>query len=199
MSKSLRFLKFSLFLFLICKAPLELCASEVDSLFLHFKKTVGFDYEFPREKVYLHLDNNAYLEGETIWFKAYVVRASSLRPTNLSRVLYAELINDKGSIVEKKLLRIDSLGQAHGEFELKLPVKSGYYEIRAYTREMTNWGTEACFSRVVPVFAASHDDKSLSLPWPEKVKKGSTGCPRIFNYDERKKVRQLTFYPESGH
>ncbi len=199
MSKSLRFLKFSLFLFLICKAPLELCASEVDSLFLHFKKTVGFDYEFPREKVYLHLDNNAYLEGETIWFKAYVVRASSLRPTNLSRVLYAELINDKGSIVEKKLLRIDSLGQAHGEFELKLPVKSGYYEIRAYTREMTNWGTEACFSRVVPVFAASHDEKSLSLPWPEKVKKGSTGCPRIFNYDERKKVRQLTFYPESGH
>ncbi len=186
---------FCLFVFV----GLDLSASTPDSLFRHFKKAANFDYNYPREKVYLHLDNNAYLEGETIWFKAYVVRASTLRPTELSRVLYVELLNDKGSIVQRKLLCIDSIGQAHGEFELKLPVRAGYYEVRAYTREMTNWGEEACFSRVVPVFSVSHKNNELNLPWPGHIKKTSVSSPRIFNYDERSDIRKLDFFTEGGH
>lgn len=43
-----------------------------------------------QEKVYLHFDNTGYFLGETMWFKAYVVAAPQLRPTELSRVLYVE-------------------------------------------------------------------------------------------------------------
>lgn len=113
--------------------PSRLCAqgtSTVDSLFQRFKVASAFDYNFPREKVFLHLDNNAYFEGETLWFKAYVVRASSLKPRPLSRVLYVELLSDAGALMQRKLLRLDSLGQANGEFDLELPVRSGYYEVR---------------------------------------------------------------------
>ena len=39
------------------------------------------------------MDNASYLEGDTLWYKAYVVRASSLLPTELSKVLYVELLN----------------------------------------------------------------------------------------------------------
>ncbi len=174
-------------------------ATPVDSLFARFKTAAGFDYNYPREKVFVHLDNNAYLEGETLWFKAYVVRASTLRPTDLSRVLYAELLNDKGSVVQRKLLRIDSLGQANGEFELNLPVKAGYYEVRAYTREMTNWGEAACFSRVIPVFATNKKRDALGIPWLETVTKTSAGRPRLTDFDERRSVRRLDFFPEGGH
>ena len=35
---------------------------------------------FPQEKVYIHTDRPYYLKGDTIWFRAYLVDASSLRP-----------------------------------------------------------------------------------------------------------------------
>ena len=46
-----------------------------------------------QEKVYIHTDNQCYFVGDTLWYKAYVVRADDLKPTNLSRVLYVELLS----------------------------------------------------------------------------------------------------------
>lgn len=84
------------------------------------RNIAGFDHEYPREKVYLHLDNTAYIEGDTLWFKAYVVQAD-LRPTTLSRVLYVELLNAGGQMMDQKLIRLDSLGQGDGMFDLNPP------------------------------------------------------------------------------
>ena len=36
-----------------------------------------------QEKVYLHLDNNCYFKGDTIWYKSYVVRADNLDYTDM--------------------------------------------------------------------------------------------------------------------
>ena len=143
-----------LLLFALLLRPALAQESDVEALFDKFKAAARFDYTFPREKVYLHLDNAAYFEGDTLWYKAYVVRASSLRPTALSRVLYVELLGADGQQMALHTLRLDSLGTASGGFPLLLPIRAGYHEVRAYTREMVNWGEEACFSRVVPVFHA---------------------------------------------
>ena len=40
-----------------------------------------------QEKVYIHTDNTCYFVGDTLWYKAYVVRADNLRPTDMSRIL----------------------------------------------------------------------------------------------------------------
>ena len=100
--------------------------SDVEALFAKFKAAARFDYDFPREKVYLHLDNSAYLEGDTLWYKAYVVRASSLKPTTLSRVLYVELNDADGQQMCKQLLKLDSMGTADGAMSLDMPVHAGY-------------------------------------------------------------------------
>lgn len=197
--------------FLLCLITAPVAAQEQDllRLFSHFKKAAAFDYNFPRERVYLHLDNNGYFEGDTIYFKAYVMRASHLLPTDLSRVLYAELLDADGRLYERKLLQIDSLGQAHGDFSLELPVRSGFYELRAYTREMLNWGAETCFSRVVPVFAKQKRHKDdlqpellsadfLTIDRPEKEEHLSPGHPRQFLLDNNKHFL-LDFYPEGGN
>lgn len=186
--------------FLLLPTPLSAREADFAELFARFRQAAGFDYEYPREKVYLHLDNTAYFEGETVWFKAYVVRASSLLPTTLSRVLYVELLNADGTLLERKQLRIDSLGQAHGEFKLDLPVRSGFYELRAYTREMVNWGTEACFSRVVPVFrkpVKAGDFSDLDIRKPEAPTDLQPGHPRTFDFG-RSATRRLEFFPEGG-
>ncbi|MBP5195789.1 MAG: hypothetical protein J6035_00065, partial [Bacteroidaceae bacterium] len=107
---------------------------------------------YPQEKVYLHLDNTAYFLGETIWMKAYVTRSDTENRSNISRVLYVELISPRGFVVERRKLQVTD-GLAWGDIKLtKRVLKPGYYEIRAYTRYMTNWGKRNFFSRVFPVF-----------------------------------------------
>lgn len=66
-------------------------ADEALQLEGYAQSVLQFNHEYPQEKVYLHMDNRSYYIGETIWFKAYVMNALSLRPTHTSGVLYVEL------------------------------------------------------------------------------------------------------------
>ncbi len=118
----------------------------------HILKAAQWNRLYPQEKVYLHLDNTAYFLGETIWMKAYVTRSDTENRSNISRVLYVELISPRGFVIERRKLQVTD-GLAWGDIKLtKRVLKAGYYEIRAYTRYMTNWGKRNFFSRVFPVF-----------------------------------------------
>ena len=57
----------------------------------------------------------------------------------MSGVLYADLYNQDGYLVERQQVELRN-GQAHGSFLLPDSLYSGYYELRAYTRWMLNWG-----------------------------------------------------------
>jgi hypothetical protein len=127
-----------------------------ESRFLPIKKylqrAMGFSRVVPQEKVYLHFDNTGYFENETMWFKAYVTRTDNGKPSDLSKVLYVELLNPSGDVIKTQKFPIDSQGMSHGDMKLDTLLGSGFYEVRAYTRYMTNWGVNAVFSRVFPVF-----------------------------------------------
>ena len=149
-----------------------------------------------QERVYLHFDNTAYYLGETIWFKAYTTFGTDDRPSTLSKVLYVELVAPEGYIVKTKKYKLDEKGSCHGEFELNPLYLSGYYEIRAYTRYMLNWGKDAVFSRVFPVFdkvnADNWDFKNMldrRRGFSEKGEWVSAELPEA----------TLDFFPESGH
>lgn len=92
-----------------------------------------------QEKAYLHLDNNCYFLGDTIWYKAYLVEAANLRPTAESRILYVELVDPEGHVVERHRQYIGRPDGDHGDFALPDTLRSGYYELRAYTRWMMNF------------------------------------------------------------
>ena len=79
--------------------------------------------EYPQEKVHLHLDKPYYAIGDNIWFKAYVLNAEHHQLSNLSKILYVELINDKDSI--KKSLRLPLVaGMAAGGRGLSTSISS---------------------------------------------------------------------------
>lgn len=86
----------SYFLLLLVVSMTAQTSNQTEQLFEKFKSAARFDYTYPREKVYVHFNSSSYLVGDTIWYKAYVVRASSLKPTTLSGVLYVELLNADG-------------------------------------------------------------------------------------------------------
>ena len=59
-----------------------------------------------QEKVYLHLDNTSYFMGDTLWYKAYVVKANDLTPTDMSRIVHVDLVSPDGVVVERHQLTL---------------------------------------------------------------------------------------------
>ena len=76
-----------------------------DSLLTYMGRLMLSGKNLMQEKVYLHFDNTGYFLGEKIWFKAYVTRAYDCKPTDISRVLYVELVNPSGEVIKKRNLK----------------------------------------------------------------------------------------------
>ncbi|MCR5820926.1 MAG: hypothetical protein K6F94_08305 [Bacteroidaceae bacterium] len=102
-------------------------------------RLASFGSSIPQEKVYVHMDNSCYFLGDTIWFKAYTRRTDKGIPSNVSGVLYADLLNQDGYLVERQLIKMTN-GEGWGAFALKDTLYAGFYELRAYTRWQLNWG-----------------------------------------------------------
>ena len=98
-----------------------------------------FGERIPQEKVFVHMDNTCYYLGDTIWFAAYTRRTDRNLPSNVSRILYVELLNQDGFLMERQLVEMRQ-GRGHGNFVLPDTLYAGYYELRAYTRWQLNWG-----------------------------------------------------------
>ena len=192
--------------------PIHAQSEETARILSYLQKAMNFNKVVPQEKVYLHFDNMGYFENETLWFKAYVTRTYDGRPTDLSKVLYVELLNPMGDVIKTRKYPIDSLGVSHGEMKLDTLLGSGFYEVRAYTRYMTNWGTNAVFSRVFPVFKAPKEEgdysdlniKSGLYKHREPNNRDKTDSLYLAAIDNGIDVRNLMttisaqFYPEGG-
>ena len=129
--------------------------SSMRSLLTYFLLLAGMARSFgmgipAQEKVYLHFDQTGYYLKETIWFTAYVLNESN-RPTDISKILYVELLSPEGGPVKTHKYKIED-GMCHGEFYLDSAYLSGFFEVRAYTRHMRNYGEDNYFTRVFPVF-----------------------------------------------
>lgn len=103
------------------------------------------------EKIYIQLDNYAYHNRDTIWFKAIVTDSYLHLPSSKSKVLYIELIDQEEQILEKKTLKLQE-GIANGFFELLQNYPGGKYLIRSYTRWNMNFDDDFIFKAYVDVF-----------------------------------------------
>ena len=200
-------------LFLVLLAlPLHAQSEETARILSYIQKAMNFNKVVPQEKVYLHFDNMGYFENETLWFKAYVTRTDNGHLSDLSKVLYVELLNPTGDVLQTLKYPIDSLGMSHGEMKLDTILGSGLYEVRAYTRYMTNWGTNAVFSRVIPIFKkpAKEGDYSdltiATIPYHERIPNRRNPLDTLYVHavaeeiytDRLAKTISVQFYPEGG-
>jgi hypothetical protein len=98
------------------------------------------------EKVYLHTDKPVYAAGEDIWFKAYLVSGSNHQLSELSKVLYVDLVDQADSISRSIKLPITN-GITWGDFALPDNLPPGNYRLRAYTNYMRNEGPQCFFQK----------------------------------------------------
>ncbi|KAA6325491.1 hypothetical protein EZS27_025301 [termite gut metagenome] len=86
---------------------------------------------YPQEKIHVQVDRSAYLPGDTVWLKAYLVHAAFHIPSNQSRYVYIELINPLDSLTNRIKLRPDKENMFYGYIPLpmELPdeIRSGIY------------------------------------------------------------------------
>ena len=158
-----------------------------------------FSNNIPQEKVYLHFDNTSYYQGDHIWFKCYVTSALN-QLSDLSKTLYVELLNPGGEMVDKRILKIEN-GACHGDFTLsQIPFYSGFYEVRAYTKYMLNFGDEVIFSRLLPVFNKPKTEGNFEEKEMMSYGRWGTGTyPMKRESPERGKAVNVRFFPEGGN
>lgn len=101
------------------------------------------------EKVYLHVSRPILSPGETLWFKAYHVSAITHLPA-FSNVLYVQLLNDAGKIVDSRILNTDN-GTAAGDIQLDRRIPPGSYQLRAYSQWMRNFDESDFFTQSIKI------------------------------------------------
>lgn len=216
-NKNIRILLFLLTFVLPLSAQEPAADTPLSAIEILGRRAEAFGRKIPQEKVFVHLDNTCYFAGDTIWYKGYVVRSDKGTPTDLSRILYVELLTPDGYLVERQQLEMRD-GTAHGAFCLQDSLYAGYYEVRAYTRWMLNFGRsehphsrwteekfysrrmakdffrdyDKLYSRVFPVFDRPDDresyPKDMTLRPMRRYYKSPKGKPQL----------DVRFYPEGG-
>ena len=108
---------------------------------------------FPQEKIHMHTDKAAYILGEKIWFRLFMVNALSHFPESASRYIYTELVNPFDEVVMRVKIRPDSTGIFHGYIALEDSLPGGTYTLRAYTGFMRNLDEDYFFRKSVEVIS----------------------------------------------
>lgn len=130
------------------------------------------EINFPQEKIYVQTDKNIYAGGETVWFKAYITAENSNTP--YSKTMYAELITDKGIVLQRRTMPVIVAG-ASSDFILPDSLADTRLFIRAYTAWMTNFDSSLLCVKPLYVIPKKVTVKKITIP-----------------------VYSLSFFPEGG-
>lgn len=93
--------------------------------------------EFPSERVYVQLDNNEYLAGDTIWYKGYIM--ANENPTYYSKSLYVDWYDGQGREIAHQVYLVER-GVSIGQYAIPADYKGSRIYLLAYTRWMLNDG-----------------------------------------------------------
>jgi len=102
--------------------------------FSHFSAAAQSDV---RERVYVEVNTDLLLSGETFYFSVFNVSDQTGRLASLSQLMYVELIGESGPAFQKKI-RLEQ-GRGEGSFFVNSLLPTGRYQLIAYTRWMKNF------------------------------------------------------------
>jgi len=146
-------------------------------------------YKLFFEKVYLHTDREYYASGDDLWFKAYLVNATSNYPTFTSNNLYVELVSPDSKIMASEIIRLDD-GMGTGDFKLTDSVPGGTYHLRAYTNWLRNFGDNFLYDKKITINNVL--GVKIQAADPQKSKNKVTIAQPVNN------SYHLNFFPEGG-
>ena len=142
---------------------------------------------FPQEKAYLMTDRDNYLGGDTIWFRAFIMDASTHIEVNASRYVYVELINPMG-ITEQRIMARNNNGTYSGYIKVPADISDGKYDLIAYTRFMQSQSPDFFPRKKVTLLNIRSIKDEIVHRWDSRNRRLSlsyldktTGKPRQYN------------------
>lgn len=144
------------------------------------KEFVQAQEVLPRERVYIHTDRDWYFVGDRIWFSAYVTAGGYNYLSEISNVLYVELVAPNGNIIERVNVKLEE-GRGAGSVTFKNTrnAEPGVYQLRAFTKWAQNFGESYVFTK--------------------KIKVRTEASPEVKSTQEKDNNLDVQFMPESGH
>ncbi|MDR2916723.1 MAG: TonB-dependent receptor plug domain-containing protein [Tannerella sp.] len=109
-----------------------------------------YNEKYAEEKLYVQTDKTIYKPGEYIFYNVFLTEAATGKPSVISDIVYVELYDPKGTLVEKQTLNVrDGLAGGHCRVDESHP--GGLYTIKGYTLWITNFGEDRIFKKEIQV------------------------------------------------
>jgi hypothetical protein len=122
----------------------------------------AMEEQLPRERIFLHTDRQWYVEGDVIWFSAYVVLGPRRERGSMGTVLYVELIEPDGKVADRITVELQQ-GRAAGFLNAaRAQSRHGSFAVRAYTSWALNFGEAYVFESNLHVFAKAAVDEAAA-------------------------------------
>jgi hypothetical protein len=119
-------------------------------------------FENTREIPFLHLNKTRFIQGEEIWFKAYIQEQNSqkLHPTTTN--LYISIFDEKSKLKDQKLIHIKN-GLGYGSILLDSTYNGKNYYIKASTKWMKNFQEDNAFYQKISIISSIENEKSITV------------------------------------
>lgn len=128
--------------------------------------------KYQQERIYMHLDKPAYVVGDTVWFRAYIM--AGIEPSAVSKTLYVDFSDAAGRVLAH--LAYPTM-LSFGQFKIPDSLETASVHIRAYTKWMLNFDSTFLYNK----------DIKVALPTAKAAK---FKAPAIQS--------EITFFPEGG-
>ena len=137
------------------------------------------------KSIVLFTDRNTYMPGERIWFRANVVNANNGWIDLTFKNLFADLVNEKDSVIGQLVL--DNVGlRTEGAFTLPGSIATGFYWIRCYTARQIGNDSSGIFLHPIYVLNSQlHDDNQYARQFERNLANSKLSNPLIHFYPER--------------
>jgi hypothetical protein len=158
--------------------------------------------QLPRERIHIHTDRQWYVEGDVIWFSAYVAQGPTRRRGSLGTKLYVELIDPTGSVSERATIELQN-GRSSGLLRTgRGELAHGPHTIRAYTAWALNFGDSYISETPIHVFANAEVEaaaaSSRATRWRRLLNRDSDETQSDPSRSSELPSIDLQFLPEGG-
>ena len=123
------------------------------------------------ENILLHTDRDVYVAGEDVYFRIFQTNDDN-RDGLSARIAYLLLQTPEGKMVDGYLIPLDEKG-GYGSIYLPDTLSSGFYALRAYTRNMLARGPEHMAQKLL--FVSNRFDDQLDVLMELEERPSETG------------------------
>ena len=129
--------------------------------------------DYGQEKIYLQYDKSTYAPGETIWFKAFLIK--DFFPSEQSKNLYADWTDDNGKLLFRSVSPMVE-GTANGQFDIPETYSGTFIHVKAYTKWMLNFDSDFLYNKDLRILSKTSNSSHVKT----------------------KVIFMLQFFPEGG-